>query len=372
MTRRLIYALTATLLVLATAGPLAAQGGDQLLPDPDESNTRVGTRGANFLEIGVGARGMAMGGAFAAATDGPTALYWNPAGIAVDPMFSAAFSYNRMYADFDIDHFFGGVTLPVGQGAVGFHVLGLTSGEIPRTTEDYPEGGDPAYGETFSWSDIAVGASYARQVTDRLVVGLTLKYAQSGIKNAQASFWGGDAGIQFRTGLLGTTLGASLLNVGSDGKYEGTLINNIVTAGAEVFPTDRTVPTEFSTRGWDLPTTFAFSVLWDVVGSPEAILAPNPMHSLVVVTDAVDAIDTPIQTRVGLEYSYQEMFFLRGGKMWLNENRSGEFRDFAYGLSGGAGVAIPVGQSRLHVDYAYTDRGLLDNIQVFTVEFRSR
>lgn len=42
----------------------------------------VGTAGANFLEVEVGARAMGMGGAFVAVADDVTALHWNPAGLA--------------------------------------------------------------------------------------------------------------------------------------------------------------------------------------------------------------------------------------------------------------------------------------------------
>ncbi|MGD8866307.1 MAG: PorV/PorQ family protein [Gemmatimonadales bacterium] len=371
MTRRVIHVLTAALFVLATAGPLAAQSGEQLLPGTEEANTRVGTRGANFLSMSVGARAVSLGGAFGAAADDASALYWNPAGIALNPRFTALFSYNDMYGDFGLNHFFGGVTLPMGDGSVGFSVTTFTSGDIPRTTEAYPEGGDPQFGDTFQWTALAVGLTYARQITDRLVVGATLKYAQNGIDDAKANFYGGDAGVTFRTGLLGTTLGATLLNVGSDGKYSGTLLNSILTGASEVFDTDKTVPTTLKTQGWDMPTAFTFSVMWDVVGSPDAIVAPNPNHNLILMTDAVDAIDTAVQLRMGLEYGYRETFFLRAGKMWPNENQD-EFRDFAYGLGGGFGLAIPLGERRLILDYAYQDRGLLDNIQVFTVEYTAR
>ncbi len=217
-----------------------------------------------------------------------------------------------------------------------------------------------------------MGLSYARQITDRLNVGLTLKYARSGINDANANFFGGDAGVQFRTGLLGTTLAASLLNVGSDGSYEGPLIRSNIAAASELFPTDRTLSINLDTRGWDMPTTFTFSVLWDLVGSPEALLTPNPDHRLLLLTDAVDGIDTSLMGRFGLEYSYRGIFFVRGGKFFMNEDNAGRFRDLAHGLTGGLGVAIPVGDSRIMVDYAYQGWGELDNIQAFTVAFDSR
>ena len=43
----------------------------------------VGTTGAQFLKIGTGARPVAMGYAFSAVADDLNALYWNPAGLAL-------------------------------------------------------------------------------------------------------------------------------------------------------------------------------------------------------------------------------------------------------------------------------------------------
>ena len=45
------------------------------------SVSNVGTTAASFLDIGIGARSLSMGGAFVAVADDPTALYWNPAGM---------------------------------------------------------------------------------------------------------------------------------------------------------------------------------------------------------------------------------------------------------------------------------------------------
>ena len=370
MTRRRISILTVSLFVLATAGPLAGQTGTQLLPEPGESNTRVGTRGANFLEIGVGARLMGMGNSGVALVDGAEALYWNPAGVAKDPRFTAMVSYNDMYGDFGLQHIFGGVTIPAGEGAWGFQIVSFTSGEITYTTEAFPEGGDPQFGDSFEWNDLMIGGTYARQITDRLNVGVTVKYARSGITDASASFFGGDAGIQFRTGLLGTTIAASLINVGSSGQYTGPLIRSTVQAANELFPTERLVAIKLDTRDWEMPTMFTFSVMWDMVGSPEALLTPNADHNLLMMTDVTDGIDTAVMGKLGLEYSFRELFYVRGGKFWLNEANTG-FRDFGHGLTGGLGVAIPLGGTRLLFDYAYQGWGELENVQIFSLAFDS-
>ena len=84
MTRSSAY-LVAAALCLPGASVLGQGTGTVLLPNPQNPTTRVGTRGANFLEIGVGARGLALAGAYTALAEGVTALYWNPAGIVPCP-----------------------------------------------------------------------------------------------------------------------------------------------------------------------------------------------------------------------------------------------------------------------------------------------
>jgi len=45
----------------------------------DASFAKVGTAGAQFLKLGLGTRGAAMGGAFVATADDASAAWWNPA-----------------------------------------------------------------------------------------------------------------------------------------------------------------------------------------------------------------------------------------------------------------------------------------------------
>jgi hypothetical protein len=59
----------------------------------------VGTTGSEFLTHDVGARGIALGGAYSALSNDAYSLYWNPAGLAHIPRFSAGFMYTRYVAD---------------------------------------------------------------------------------------------------------------------------------------------------------------------------------------------------------------------------------------------------------------------------------
>lgn len=363
MLRKACFGAVALLL----GGAAAAVGQSQgtiLTPDPKEPASRVGTRGANFLEIGVGARAQGMSGAGTGLASGVTAMYWNPAGIAGATTFLAAFSRANLYEGLDITHTFAGVVLPFAGGGMGISYTQLNSGDIPRTTETDPDGGDPATGGVFSWKGTAVGVHYGRRLTDRLSIGFGGKAIQEGMNDASANWWGIDVGMQFNTGLYGLRLGAALANIGPAARMEGPLIERRI-ENDEVFPVD--VPSRFNTVLAQLPTMFRFSVVSDLMGTPDALLSSAPGHRLQGVIELADAVDTDLQTAIAAEYSFRNTAFLRLGKRWYNESRA-DFRESSHGLSFGGGLRLPVRGRTITFDYAYTTLTDLQNVQVFSFE----
>ena len=360
-------------LLFVTTGAWAQNVGDGLLPEPDQSTTRVGTRGANFLEIPVGARGQALGAAGTALITGAEALAWNVASAANVETFSVSFSYSELFSDADIDHLYGAAVFPLNDvSAIGVSIISLNSGDIIRTTEDFPEGGDPQFGETFEWGGFSGMLSYSRTITDRLAVGGGVKFVSDGISGAKAEWVGLDVGALFRTGLLGTTLAASIQHIGGDSRFDGSAVEQIVASTTDAFDTQDNVPVKFDTNEITLPTAFRFSVVADVLGTPEAWLqTAGTDNNLKLVVDIYDSIDTALQPSVGLEYNFRELVYGRLGKRWFNEENDDGFRDFGDGFALGAGVRIPLLERALSIDYAWTDMGLLDNIQTLSIQFGS-
>jgi len=357
-------------LSLGGVGELLAQNqGDQLLQDPDAPVTRVANRGGAWLAIPVGARANGLAGAATTITEGGHALYWNPAGIASLESFDFAFSYAEIFQNSDIGHYFAAATIPFGGGTLGLSVNTLTSGDIPRTTETTPSSENVGIGSYYTWSSTAVGLTYARMITDRLSLGGTGKWVNEGIDGAEANWLAVDVGMKFETGLWGTTLAAAASNIGGTARMSGALVEERRTAATETFPeTQRTIDFELTTRDLRLPTNFSFGVQVDLLGAPEAVLAPNPRHNLVALLDIADATDSDVQAKLALEYNFNGLLWLRGGKRWFNEERSE--REFTDGVSFGLGLRVPVLGKGLSFDYAYTKliEGL-ERMQVFSVEW---
>ena len=67
--------------------------------------TKVGTTAAKFLSIPVGARALAMGGAYTALANDASAIYWNPGGLAQVTSREVFFMHSEWLADINFDHF---------------------------------------------------------------------------------------------------------------------------------------------------------------------------------------------------------------------------------------------------------------------------
>src|SRR2546426_7784947 len=92
------FALPGALLVavLAAAPPARAQFslGQQ----------RAGTSSGTFLRIGVGARAIGLGESFVAVANDPSAIYWNPAGLASLQRQELLLSHVEWPADIRYEH----------------------------------------------------------------------------------------------------------------------------------------------------------------------------------------------------------------------------------------------------------------------------
>lgn len=366
-------ALGCAALLFAATGGWAQNVGEGFLPQPDQSTTRVGSRGANFLEIPVGARAQALGAAGAAMVNGVESLAWNIAAVASLQEFSVGWSYSELFADADITHQFAGAVLPItSSSAVGVSIISLSSGDMIRTTEEFPDGGDPIFGDDFSFSAFAVQLSYARAITDRLNVGAGGKFISEGIDEAKADWVALDLGALFRTGLLGMTLGASIQNLGGESSYEGRGVERNLGAGQDAFGTEEDVPIAFNTQDITLPTAFRFSLMTDITGTPEALIQQGPVgHNVRLLIDVYDSIGTALEPSLGLEYDFRGIVFGRVGKRWLNEERTGSFREFTDGFAFGGGLRVPLLDRHIGFDYAYTDMGILENVQTISLSFGS-
>src|SRR5258706_12521042 len=92
--------LTTLALALAlTAGVVSPASAQLALGDQ-----RVGTSSASFLRIGIGARAAGLGESFVAVANEPSAIYWNPAGLASLLRKEVAVSHNDWPGAVNYEH----------------------------------------------------------------------------------------------------------------------------------------------------------------------------------------------------------------------------------------------------------------------------
>lgn len=357
----------ATAVTLAAVPGIAQGIGQGITPARGQASTGVGTTGGLFLEIPVGAREAGMAGAAAASTSGLTAFYWNTAAAADIEQISALMARNDLYGKSGLKQSYFAIGIPAAGNVLGLSLSYFTSGDVIVTTESFPEGGDPSAGGVTRWDGFSAAVHGARRLTDRLSVGVTGKYVRDGINFAQAKWYAVDLSTLFRTGLLATTIGASLQNLGSNSRYQGTAIDENIPENRDVFPISREAEVSFRTAEVPLPTGMQFAVQTDVLGGANALFAGDGNHGMIVAAAMNESVGRPLQPSLGAEYRFRQVFFARVGKRFYNE--AGGPWSGGSGFAGGFGLSFPVMERRFTFDWAMTHYDALPNTQSFTLQF---
>ncbi len=313
------------------------------------SVSNVGTTAAPFLEIGIGARAVGMGGAFVATANDASALHWNPAGMARLSQVEVMFVHTDWLCGLDFD--FAGAVLPLGRwGSIGASVTALSMSDMPVRTVEMPQG----TGENFSAGDLALALSYGISLTDRFSIGFTGKYIYQSIWKESACGVALDIGTLFTTGFRGMRIGASLRNFGTDMRMQGDDLLIFHDPDPKKLGNNDRIFADLKTDSWPLPLTFQVGVAMEAWNSP--------LHRLTLASDAVHPTDNTESLHLGCEYAFREMFFLRAGYNNLF------LRDGEEGLTLGTGVAVRLmGHRAIRVDYAYADFGRLENVHRLSI-----
>lgn len=340
--------LVMAVLLLSISKNFAQDKGDS--PGFKTEVEGIGTSAATFLEISVGARASGLGGAYVSIANDASALYWNPAGIVWANKFQIEVMHNEWLAGTSYD--FAGTVIPLPNlnSAIGFSYISLSMDDQPVRTVQRPEG----TGEFYDAQDYAIGLTYAMALTDRFSFGLTGKYISQRIWNESGSAFALDLGIFYNSQLKGLRLGFSMSNFGSEIKLTGRDLNTTVDPDKENENFDR-VPATYNTDSYSLPLLFRVGVSyerdWGTWGS--TLLSVDLNHPS----------NAPESINLGFEYGFMNMFFIRGGYENLYEDGA------VNGLTLGCGIDYyNVSESfGVRFDYAWSDWGILDNAQRFSI-----
>ncbi len=314
-----------------------------------------------FLNIGAGARGLAMGNAQVASVNDATAGYWNPAGL-------TGVKDNPNATIMHADYFAGiakydylSVAIPVQENkrTLGFSLLRFAVDDIPNTLFLVEPDGSINYNniQTFSSADYAFLFSFAQnlQQTEKrnISIGANAKviYRKVG-KFASAWGFGLDAGIQmhgekWHAGLVArditTTFNAWSFSFTEKEKEVLYLTNNDI----PVRSTELTAPRLVLGGGYNFKLGNSVKLLAEA----NLDFTFDGKRNTVVSADPVS-----IDPHLGLEATIKDVFFVRGGitnfqKALADEDTLNQKKVWIYQPSLGAGFKI----KNVMLDYAFSN-----------------
>src|SRR3989339_1401613 len=123
--------------------------------------------GAGFLKMGAGARAVAMGEAFSAVADDVTALYWNPAGLALIKKETQAVASHLQHIE-SVNNEFLGLCTPMFGGTAG---VSATYMWVEGVEARNPNGG--AADRRIPIYDAAAAVSFGSFLKKNIAAGLT-------------------------------------------------------------------------------------------------------------------------------------------------------------------------------------------------------
>jgi len=303
--------------------------------------SKVGTAGFQFLKIAPSARGAAMSSAFSAIADDASALFYNPAGIALLKNYELITNGIKYPAGINLGY--AGLVVPISPlfGNIGFSFTSLFLDDAMQVTEPMIGGEHGNWtGEYFLCYQYAGQLSYAKSLTDRFSVGVNLRYVFSTLDdrdNTKSQGIGADIGTLYDTQFRSIRLGIVITNFGPDAAYKS------------VDATDSLVK-DYIHESFPLPMSFRVAI--------SAVPFESGPNKVIIDVEGEHPNDNYERAYAGLEYSFSNMLFLRAGyKIGADAEK----------WSAGGGIHLPIAVAKLNVEAAFTDYSYLTNIKRLSV-----
>jgi hypothetical protein len=261
----------------------------------------AGETGMSFLKLGFGARNIAMGDVGSLVSNDVTALYYNPANLADNLNEEVMVMHNQWIQDVKSEVVGAKFVLFNLPFALGLNTTSINDIEI-RTK---PGPADATFNANYFFGSLSTGFP----ITESINFGLSAKYLYEGIFTDEATGFGFDFGLNYKTNIEGLLFSAVVRNLGSMQKLknEKTKLPADLRAGAAY---------TFSVPSYKLNITAA--------GEYQQYFISNIHH-----------------INFGAEILYNNLFALRAGY---------QTNYFAKGFTGGIGIEW----GSLSFDYAFS------------------
>ena len=300
---------------------------------------KAGRTSFQFLKIGIGARQTALSEASIAGVADINSVFWNPALITGINGIEAGFSYTRWIGDLNV--MAGAVGINLGSiGTFALNYASLNYGDIEEALVTSPTGrNDTRTGSTFTGNDLLVGLAYSRSFTDKLSIGLNIKYIQEKLFIYTSSLWAFDVGSLYDIGWRGIKLAMSAQNFSSQARWLNTKAEE--------------------QQSYEIPLIYRIGSSIDLLGGEDLFLGGNhAQHRLTLNIDAIHTNDYAERLHVGVEYWAFNLLALRGGyRMNYDEGN----------FSAGIGINYETEFVNLKIDYAYVGYDFLQSPHRFSI-----
>ncbi len=187
--------------VLAAVVPVA--GG--------QAQTGIAKYAGEFISIGVGARALAMGGAFVALANDVTAGYWNPAGLSRIDYPQFILMHDSEFGSL-VNNDYGAVAIPVGTStSLGLRIIRVGVDDIADTRNAGVDANgnithdpaqftrvDPGRVTYFNAADWALYFTYSHRQTETFSYGANVKLIRRDLAEYSAMGIGFDIGFWYR------------------------------------------------------------------------------------------------------------------------------------------------------------------------------
>jgi hypothetical protein len=314
-----------------------------------------------FLNIGAGARGLAMGGAQVASVEDGTGGYWNPAGLAGVKDYAQA---NLMHAEYfagigKYDYLSVAIPTAGNKRTIGITALRFAVDDIMNTLFLVEPDGSVNYNniQAFSSADYAFLFSLAQKLKEsenkNISFGINAKVIHRSVGSfAKAWGFGIDAGLQIKSGYwrfgiagrdITTTFNSWSFSFTEKEKQALYLTNNDI----PVKSTEMTAPRLVLGVGRD----FRFSEKLSLLAEANFDLTFDGKRNTLFSADPLS-----IDPKIGAELNINNVVFLRGGinnfqRALADGDTLNQKKVWIYQPSAGAGFRL----QNVRIDYSFVN-----------------
>lgn len=318
------------------------------------SSAQIRKYSNEFLSIGVGGRALGMGTAQVASVNNTTSGYWNPAGL---PQTEDDLQVSLMHSEYFAGiakYDYGSMAIPLkgGDRYLGLSIIRFGVDDIPNTLDLFNSDGTIDYSNisSFSVADYGFLVSYAQRTgIEGLRLGGNFKIVHR-LAGSFATAWGFglDLGAQYdvknwKFGLMArdvtSTFNAWSFSFTEDEKETLSVTGNQIPNNSLEITTPKLI----------FGTAYQFTINQKFGILPEAnfTITTDKERNVLIAGDPFS-----IDPSLGLELSYDDLIFVRGG-VSNAQRATNDYGDDVYFVQPSVGAGLKF--NSVAIDYAFTD-----------------